>query len=49
MAYFPDHRIAVAIQINTDEEVDQRQYVLSLARTLVTIATRQPSRSVRLK
>jgi D-alanyl-D-alanine carboxypeptidase len=45
MAYFPDHRIAVAMQINTDDNVDERQWVLSLARTLVTKAPKQQSRS----
>jgi len=35
MAYFADHRMAVAIQVNTDEEVDTTRCVLSLARTLL--------------
>ncbi|RPJ60564.1 MAG: class A beta-lactamase-related serine hydrolase [Acidobacteria bacterium] len=35
MAYFPDYRIAVAMQINTDDDVDERQCVLALARVLV--------------
>jgi len=47
MAYFPKHRIAVAMQINTDDEVDQRQCVLSLARILVAKAPSRQSRSSR--
>ncbi len=35
MAYFPDHQVAVAIQINTDDQIDTRQCMLSLARTLI--------------
>jgi len=46
MAYFPKHRIAVAMQINTDADVDERECVLSLARTLVTKAPKQQSRSL---
>ncbi len=47
MAYFPDYRIAVAMQINTDADVDERECILSLARTLVTKAPKQQSRSPR--
>ncbi len=44
MAYFPDHGIAVAMQINTDEDVDERECVLLLGRTLVTQAPSQKTR-----
>ncbi len=47
MAYFPNYQIAVAMQINTDDDVDERRCVLSLARTLLTDAPNRQSRSPR--
>jgi len=35
MTYFPKHKIAVAIQVNTDDQIDTRQLVLSLTRKLI--------------
>lgn len=49
MAYFPDYRIAVAMQINTDQDVDEKACILSLARTLLAGVRKQrptpPARS----
>jgi len=47
MAYFPKHRIAVAMQVNTDDEVDQRQCILSLARVLVRERTARTTRTTK--
>ncbi len=44
MAYFPEHRVALALQINTNAEIDTRKCLISLARVVIGKATRSSGR-----
>lgn len=36
MVYYPEHRIAVAVQINTDDHQDVGAYAVALARSILS-------------
>jgi D-alanyl-D-alanine carboxypeptidase len=47
MAYFPDHRVAVAVQLNADESGDPREYILSIAAAVVRALDAERSQRTR--